>query len=139
MEHHPVHQKVVGSVPGQGTHRSCQFIAQSGPEAADRCFSLISVSLSLSVCLCLFLFSPLPLSLRSINISSGEDYKKYSPPFAVPSSTSFFSYFIIRIILNIYFEMGKQRRQLDAVLAPVFEEQSTITLPMVLALLGPRL
>ena len=35
--------------------------------------------------------------------------------------------------------MGKQRRQLDAVLAPVFEEQSAITLPMVLALLGPRL
>ena len=50
MEHHPMHQKVAGSIPSQDAYRR----------------QLIDASLS---------FSPIPV-LKSINISSGEDFKK---------------------------------------------------------------
>ena len=67
LEHRPAHQKVVCWIPGQGTHLGCGFDPWSGAcgrQWADvlshRCFSL---SLSL------------PLSLKSVNISSGEDLK----------------------------------------------------------------
>ena len=38
---HPLHKKVVGSIPGQGTDLGCGFNSQSGPmwEATNRCFS----------------------------------------------------------------------------------------------------
>ena len=47
LENHPVHQKVVGSIPGQGTYLGCRLDPQSGcvPEETDWCFFL---SLSLS-------------------------------------------------------------------------------------------
>ena len=56
-----MHQKVRGSIPGQGTYRRGRFDPQSGhlQEATDRCFSV-------GVCLC--------LSLESINIPCAEDF-----------------------------------------------------------------
>ena len=51
----PIHQKVPGSIPGQGTYLGCGF--HPGGSAYNR--QLIDVSLS--------------LSLKSINISLGED------------------------------------------------------------------
>ena len=61
LECHPLHQKVAGLIPGQGTHLGCGLDPQSGrvQEATDPCFSL---PLSL------------PLSLKLINISSGDDF-----------------------------------------------------------------
>ena len=58
LEHHPLHQNVVGSIPGQGTHLGFQFDPLLGRirEATNQCFSL-----------------SLLLSLKSINISSDED------------------------------------------------------------------
>ena len=60
----PVNQKVAGLVPGQGTHPGCGFSPQKGHvrEATDRFFCSFSL---------LFLF--LPLSLKSVNMSLGED------------------------------------------------------------------
>ena len=48
LEHHPVHQKVAGSIPGQGTYPGCGFDPLSGslPEA-DPSSSLTSMFLSL--------------------------------------------------------------------------------------------
>ena len=70
MEHHPIHQKVAGLIPHQGTYLGCGFDPWSGHawEATD-CFSLTFLSLSLFP-------PPLPLSLKSINISLGEVKKK---------------------------------------------------------------
>ena len=50
LQHHPVHQKAAGSIPGQGTHLACGFNPWLGHlwEATDRCFSLISIFLFLS-------------------------------------------------------------------------------------------
>ena len=56
LEHHPIHQNVGGSIPSWAVYRR---------QATNRCFSHISV----------FSFS-LPLSLKSINISLGEDFFK---------------------------------------------------------------
>ena len=50
-EHHPIHQKVGGTIPGQGTHLGCEFNPQSGRYFSHQCFSL-----------------SLPVSLKSINI-----------------------------------------------------------------------
>ena len=68
MEHCPVHQNVVGSIPGQGTYLGYGFNPWSGSiwEETDQLFHVLSLALSLSL-------SPLPLFLKSINISSGED------------------------------------------------------------------
>ena len=54
MECHPVHRKVVGLIPSQDTHVGFRFDTRSGyiQEAINQSFSL---------------------SLKSINISSGED------------------------------------------------------------------
>ena len=68
FEHSPIHQKVVGSIPGQGTYLGCGFHPHSGhiQEATNQCFFLpLFLSLSLS---------PLLFSQRSINITSGEDF-----------------------------------------------------------------
>ena len=68
LECRPVQQKVVGSTLGQGTSLGCGFNPQAGHvwEAMDRYFSLTSKFLSPRQ-------HPLPLSLKSINMSSGED------------------------------------------------------------------
>ena len=66
LEHHPIHQKAVGSIPSQGTYLVCRFHPWSGCicEAANQCFSLASLSFSLP---------PSPfLSVKSINTSSDE-------------------------------------------------------------------
>ena len=69
LRHHPVHQKVVGSIPGQGTCLGCGFDPCWGKfrrQLIGGCFSLTSMFLS--------------LSLKSIYIylhpSSGEDLKQ---------------------------------------------------------------
>ena len=48
VEHCPVHQKVMSSIPGQGIHLGCRFSPQSGcvEEATNWCFSLTSVFFS---------------------------------------------------------------------------------------------
>ena len=55
-------QNVVGSIPCQGTHLGCRFDPPSRciQEATGQCFSLTSMF----------------LSLKSINVSLGEDLKK---------------------------------------------------------------
>ena len=47
-DHHPVHRKVLGSIPSQWTCPSCRFSPQSGciQEATDWCFSHTLISLS---------------------------------------------------------------------------------------------
>ena len=47
LEHHSTLQKVVGSIPGQGTFPGCWFSPWSGrvEEATDPCFSLTSMFL----------------------------------------------------------------------------------------------
>ena len=69
MERRSEHQKGVGSVAGQGTGLGCGFDPQSGHvwEATDCCFSPSSPPTPPP---------PLPLSLKSMNMSSGEDLKK---------------------------------------------------------------
>ena len=67
LEHHPVHQNVIGSIPGQGTNLGCEFDPRlrRTQEAADlMSLSHIDVSFSPSISL------P-PISLKKI--SSGED------------------------------------------------------------------
>ena len=72
LEHCPVHLKVTGSIPGQGTYLGCKFDPQSGCiwEATNRYFSLTLMFLSLSL--------SLPSSFSKINkdISLGKDSKK---------------------------------------------------------------
>ena len=48
LEHCPIRQKVVGSIPSQGTYLGCRFDPQLGYvwEATNRCFSF-SLSLKL--------------------------------------------------------------------------------------------
>ena len=60
----PIHQKVAGSIPSQSTYLGCGFNPQLGAvqEETSRCFSL-------------FLPPPPSLSLKSVNISLGEDLK----------------------------------------------------------------
>ena len=68
-EHRPIHRKVAGSIPVQGTCLGCRFSPQSGHvrEATNQCLSHVDVSLPpLSSSLLL----PLPLPLKSINIFS---------------------------------------------------------------------
>ena len=61
LEHRPIDEKGVGSIPAQGTYPGCGGDPQSGhvQEATNRCFSLF---LSLS-----------PNSLKSVNTSLGEE------------------------------------------------------------------
>ena len=74
LEHHPVHQKGAGWIPGQDTYLGCSSILGLGcaREATNQCFSPIDVYLSLSL---RPPFSPPgPLSLKiNKNISLGED------------------------------------------------------------------
>ena len=72
LEHHPVHQRVVNAIPGQGTYLGSRFDPQSGhvQQTTDRCFFHIDVSLSLPLLLTLSLSS----LLKSINIPLGEDF-----------------------------------------------------------------
>ena len=79
LERRPVH---LASSPGQGIYLGCGFDPQMGhvPEAIDRCFSL-SFSLLISLLL--------SLSLKLINISSGEDFKKNNNKEFVLSETLF--------------------------------------------------
>ena len=51
LEHRPINQKVMGSIPGQDTHLGCGFEPQSGcvREVTDQCFSLTLMLLSLSL------------------------------------------------------------------------------------------
>ena len=65
LEHCPVHQKVAGSVPSQGTNLGCRFDPQSQCvwEATDWCLSRC-LSLSLSF----------PTTLKSIRISLDEGF-----------------------------------------------------------------
>ena len=65
LEHHPINQKVVGLIPGQGTYLGCTFVPQLG--TWERQLSDVSLPLSLL---------PLPLSLKSISMSSGKGNKK---------------------------------------------------------------
>ena len=74
----PVHQKALGSIPYQCTYLGCKFdpeLGHRGRQPTD--ISLTSMFLSLSLFLSL---SPSPLlfslTLKSINISSGEDLKR---------------------------------------------------------------
>ena len=64
LEHHPVQQKVMGSIPGQGTYLGSGFDPQVGYvwEATDHCFPLTLMVLSF-----------LPLSLKPINLLPGGD------------------------------------------------------------------
>ena len=69
LEHHPMHPKVAGLIPSQGTYIGCRFDPwlQARARGNQSMFlSHIDVSLSLSP------FLP----LKSINISSGEDIKQ---------------------------------------------------------------
>ena len=70
LEHHPAHEKAAGLIIHQGTCLGCKFDPWLGciQEATHWCFSLTLKFLSLSL--------PLPVPLKSINISSGEDYNK---------------------------------------------------------------
>ena len=66
LEHRPIHQRAVGSVPSQGTYLGCGFNPWQGTYKRQLTgFSLTSMSVCLSVSLS-----------KSINISSGEDLKK---------------------------------------------------------------
>ena len=49
LERHPINQKVVGLIPGQGTYLGCSSVPWSGhkQEATDQSFSLTSMFLSL--------------------------------------------------------------------------------------------
>ena len=71
VEHLLVHQKVIGSISSQGTYLGCGINPHLGCtwKATNRCFPLTSIFLSSS------LSTPLLLSLKSINVSLGEDYK----------------------------------------------------------------
>ena len=66
----PIHQKVAGSIPGQGMYLGCEFDPQSGRvwEATNQYFSPTSMFLSLSL-------HPPFVSLKSMNIPSSEDEK----------------------------------------------------------------
>ena len=64
LEHPSIHQKVVASIPSQGTYLGFRFTLVS-----DQCFSFTSMFLP-------FLFLYLPLSQKSVNMSSGEDFKR---------------------------------------------------------------
>ena len=70
LEHRPVNWKVAGLILGQGTCLGCRFGPQLGhvQEATDPFLSHIDVFLPLS-------FS-LPSLLKSISMSSGEDFRK---------------------------------------------------------------
>ena len=71
LEHLPVHKKVVGLTPGQGTYLGWRLDPQSGrvPEASDQMFlSYTNVSFCLTL---LFSLSP----KINENISSSEDLK----------------------------------------------------------------
>ena len=59
LNHRPIHQKVVGSIPSQGTHLGCGFDPRLGHvwKATDRGFSLTLTVLS----------PALPSSLSKIN------------------------------------------------------------------------
>ena len=60
LEHHPIHQKFEGLVPGQGTYLGRGFDTRSGCmwEATGQCFSLTLMVFVSSL--------SLPLSLKSI-------------------------------------------------------------------------
>ena len=77
LEHHPVHQKVAGLIPEQGTFLDRGFDSRSEhiQEATDRCFSLTSLALSLSLSPSLSFPTtlPLPLSKKSVHISLGQN------------------------------------------------------------------
>ena len=68
MEHHPIYQKVTGSILSQGTYLDCRFNPWLGHMwgATDRSFSLTLMFVSLF----------LAFSLKSINISLSKDFKK---------------------------------------------------------------
>ena len=70
LEQRTINQKVLGSIPGQGTCLGFRFVPWSRPvqEATDWCFSLTWIFLCLSPS---FL-----LSLKSVNMSLGEDFFK---------------------------------------------------------------
>ena len=63
LEHCPIHQKVVGSIPGQGTYVGSRYNAPPGMYRRQ----LISVCLS-HRCFSLYLFLPPPLSKISKHI-----------------------------------------------------------------------
>ena len=64
-----MHQKVASSFPGQGTYLGCGFDSLSG-HSGRQLIDVSDVSVSLSP-------QPLPSpSLKSINLSSGEDFLK---------------------------------------------------------------
>ena len=54
LEHRPVHQKVTGSIPGQGTCLGCRFTPQS-EHIRGQPISLSHINASLSLSPCLFL------------------------------------------------------------------------------------
>ena len=64
LECRPVHQKVAGLIPGQGTYLDCGFDPWSEHvwEATSQCFSHINVHLFV------YLSPPFFLSLKSVNI-----------------------------------------------------------------------
>ena len=64
LERHPINRKVVGFIPGQGTCLGCSFIPRTGHVLIN--VSHVDVSLSPSIL----------LSLKSISMSSSEDFKK---------------------------------------------------------------
>lgn len=68
LDCYPVHLKVEGSVPGQGTLQVRSLVGACSGVNQSMFLSHIDVSLSL--------FLSLPLSLTSIDISSGKDKKK---------------------------------------------------------------
>ena len=74
VEHHPVHQNIVGSIPRQDKCLGIGFAPQGAHVRGNLSMFLSHISYTdVSPC-----FSPsLLLSLKSINRSSGEDLKKY--------------------------------------------------------------
>ena len=82
LEHHPMHQKSVGSIPGQVTYLSGRFDPWSRHiwEVINQCFSPTSMSLSLSLSLSLSPSPFLPPSLSQINKHIiGWRFKKLTP------------------------------------------------------------
>ena len=70
LDHRPRQQKIAGSIPGQSTYPDCRVPSPAGMRREGKQSIFLShIDVALSVFLSL-------LSLKSINVSSGEDFIK---------------------------------------------------------------
>ena len=79
LEHRPISQKVVGSIPGKGTFLVVGSVSSQGTygrQTIDVSLSHQCFSLSLTLSLSLSLSPPTLPFLKSISMSLSEDYKK---------------------------------------------------------------